>query len=225
MTSSERTAAFESRWVRSRRRLRSRGGSPTAIDVLLCLALVALTAVVFGPRALEARADAFTDDAKIRYGHLPVAERFDFPVGAPDGQGYHRAQDFGENLHLGEDWNRDEGDDLGDPVAAIAKGVVTDARHAGAPWGNVVRVVHHVRRQGRASFVESLYAHLDRIEVEVGQSVQRGQRVGTIGDADGHYGPHLHLELRREPDLPLGPGYSSRNQAWLEPSAFILDNR
>ena len=73
--------------------------------------------------------------------------------------------------------------------------------------------------------MESLYAHLDTIGVAVGRAVERGEPVGTIGDADGHYAPHLHLEVRREPDLPLGPGYSSRNRAWLDPSAFILESR
>ncbi|MEN0067695.1 MAG: M23 family metallopeptidase [Myxococcota bacterium] len=162
-----------------------------------------------------------------RYRELPVAQHFDFPVGGPNAEGFHRAQRFGENLHLGEDWNR-EGDDEADrgaPVKAIATGRVTYAGHAGPEWGHVVRIVHHLRRHGRSSFVESVYAHLDRVDVKAGQSIERGGPVGTIGDADGRYGPHLHLEIRREPDLPLGPGYSSRNRAWLDPTAFILDHR
>lgn len=221
----EHTTAFEARWSRRRRRLRSDGPvRPTRVDVALWAALLALTVAVGSPwRAIEAEAHGLALSA--RYGHLPLAERFDFPVGGPDAEGYHCAQDFGENLHLGEDWNIDEGEDLGEPVTAIGPGVVTFAAHAEAPWGNVVRVVHRVRAGGVESFVESLYAHLDTVEVEVGEVVGRGAPIGTIGDADGRYGPHLHLEVRREPDLPLGPGYSSQNRAWLDPSAFIRDSR
>lgn len=167
------------------------------------------------------------DPAIARYGHLDPAPKFDFPVGPPDAQGYYDAQGFGENFHLGEDWNGAAGgtSDLGDPVHAIANGEVTFAEDAGKGWGNVVRVVHHVRRQGRSSFVESLYAHLDTIEVEVGDLVERGQIVGAIGDADGAYVPHLHFEIRRTPDLPIGPGYSPDNSQWLDPSAFIRAHR
>jgi len=203
----------------------------TRLDLVLWGWFAALLALLCVPRALEARELAAEARIAARYGDLPVAKRFDFPVGGPDAAGYHRAQRFGENLHLGEDWNRDGRDDLdyGDPVTSIAEGRVTFATHAGAPWGNVVRVVHRVvhrvQRGGRASYVESLYAHLASIEVAVGDRVALGQRLGTIGDADGRWGPHLHLEVRRAPDLPLGPGYSSRSGAWLEPTAFILAHR
>ncbi|MEO0605698.1 MAG: M23 family metallopeptidase [Myxococcota bacterium] len=198
--------------------------SPTPLDLALWGGLGLLLAVLLGTSTpVDARTAPLA--AMLKYRHLPVAQHFDFPVGGPDAAGYHCAQEFGENLHLGEDWNSNTGDDLGEPVTTIARGEVTYAAHAGPPWGNVVRVVHHVRRQGRSSFVESVYAHLDRIDVEAGASLDRGARVGTIGDADGRYGPHLHLEVRRAPDLPLGPGYSSRNRAWLDPTAFILDHR
>ncbi len=198
---------------------------PTRVDLVLWVLLGLLVLVVSGPgRGVDAH--AYTGlPAMLEYGHLPVARHFDFPVGDGDAAGFHCAQRFGENLHLGEDWNGDDGADLGAAVTTIARGEVTFAAHAGAPWGNVVRVVHHVRRGGRSSFVESIYAHLDTIDVALGDRLDRATRVGTIGDADGRYDPHLHLEVRRVPDLPLGPGYSSRNRAWLDPTAFILDHR
>ena len=34
-----------------------------------------------------------------------IANKFDFPVGKPDGKGYYNAQKFMENNHLGDDWN------------------------------------------------------------------------------------------------------------------------
>jgi murein DD-endopeptidase MepM/ murein hydrolase activator NlpD len=151
---------------------------------------------------------------------------FELPVGPPDGSGYYDAQPFGTNDHLGNDWNGNGGgdSDLGDPVHAIAAGVVREATDHGGGWGNVVRVVHACGEvPGRE--VESLYAHLDAIEVRAGQRVGRGQRIGTIGNAGGQYRAHLHLELRARPGLPLGGGYSKDTIGYLDPSAFILRHR
>jgi murein DD-endopeptidase MepM/ murein hydrolase activator NlpD len=55
----------------------------------------------------------------------------------------------------------------------------------------------------------------------VGQTIERGQVIGSIGDAHGVYLAHLHLELRARPEMPLGDGYSSRRAGWLDPSVFI----
>jgi len=167
------------------------------------------------------------DAAAYRYGMLPVAWRFDYPVGSPDGEGFYNAQGFGENFHLGEDWNV-EGpahSDLGLPVHSVADGVVSYAADKKGGWGNVVRVVHHIRENRRSFWVESFYAHLDEIHVEAGDRVRRGTTIGTIGDAHGVYLPHLHFEMRSAPDLPFGPGYSTSSDGYLDPSAFIDAHR
>ncbi len=146
---------------------------------------------------------------------------FDFPVGAPDGVGYYDAQPFGDNDHLGNDWNGNSGGDtdLGDPVYAVAAGTVFTAHDHAGGWGNVVRITHAC---GPA--VESLYAHLDTIEVPVGVTVRRGQRIGTIGNAGGQYLAHLHFELRSR-FLPLGGGYDTDRSGYLDPTSFIERHR
>ena len=151
---------------------------------------------------------------------------FDLPVGPPDASGYYDAQPFGINDHLGNDWNGNGGGDtdLGDPVHAIAAGVVSVASDHGGGWGNVVRVVHACG-EVPGQEVESLYAHLDTVEVHAGQRVGRGQRIGTIGTAGGQYRAHLHLELRARRGMPLGGGYSKDTTGYLDPSAFILRHR
>lgn len=150
---------------------------------------------------------------------LPACDGFDFPVGAPDAAGYHDAQPFGDNDHLGNDWNGNGGgnSDLGDPVYATATGRVVQAIDIGGDWGNLVRIVHGCR-------VESLYAHLDTIEVAPGSTVRRGQRIGTIGTAHGTYPAHLHFELRDRP-LPLGGGYDRDTTGYLDPTAYIRAHR
>lgn len=158
-------------------------------------------------------------------GPPPPCGGFDWPVGAPDGMGYYDAQPFGRNAHLGEDWNGNGGGDTdrGDPVFVIADGVVAVATHEGEGWGNVVRVVHACG-DGQAADIESLYAHLGVIDVAVGDVVRRGERLGTIGDADGAYVPHLHLELRANVGAPLGGGYGEPN-GHVAPSEFIARHR
>jgi murein DD-endopeptidase MepM/ murein hydrolase activator NlpD len=156
----------------------------------------------------------------------PACDGFASPVGPPDGAGYYNAQGFGTNHHLGDDWNGAGGGDtdLGDPVYAIASGVVTAARDHGGGWGNVVRVAHPCG-DGPGQEVESLYAHLDTIAVAAGERVRRGQLLGTIGTAGGRYPAHLHLELRTARGLPLGGGYGEDATGYLDPSAFIARHR
>jgi len=189
--------------------------------VLLAAAAVATAVVV----ALVVRGGS-PRGRWITPGSVPVADGFDFPVGAPDGDGYYDAQPFGTNQHLGGDWNGVLGgaSDYGDPVTAIGDGRVTDATDYGGGWGNVVRVAHRVRERGGERMVESLYAHLATIAVTAGERVTRGQRIGTIGDAGGHYLPHLHLELRTAAGLPLGGGYGVP-VGHIDPTGFIRDHR
>lgn len=150
-----------------------------------------------------------------------ACDGFDFPVGAPDGAGYYDAQPFGDNDHLGNDWNGNGGgdSDLGDPVYAVSSGTVTEATDHAGGWGNIVRLTHTCGVP-----VESLYAHLDTIEVAAGTTVVRGQRLGTIGTAGGQYRAHLHFELR-DRFLPLGGGYDADRTGYLDATAYIQSHR
>lgn len=160
---------------------------------------------------------------------IPIADGLDYPVGAPNAEGYYDAQDFGINDHLGEDWNiQGAGDaDLGAPVMSIGHGLVTQAFDAKGGWGKLVRIVHRVPRTPKPGYVEveSFYAHLDELHVSAGDVVLRGQQIGTIGDADGVYIPHLHFELRSWIGRPIGPGYAKNKDGYLDPSEFIDQHR
>ena len=158
---------------------------------------------------------------------VPLADGFDFPVGAPDGYGYYCAQGFGQNHHLGEDWNGSGGGntDYGDPVYAIGTGVVSASADLSGGWGNVVRIIHRYEEDDGVREVESLYAHLQDYSVRVGDVVGRGQQIGRIGDADGIYIAHLHFEIRAAAGMPVGPGYARRSHGYLDPTAFIASHR
>ena len=162
------------------------------------------------------------------------AGSFAYPVGEADyvtekndwWDDWYNAQDFGENRHLGEDWNKTTGGDTdcGAPVYAMAAGHIVFAGDAGPGWGNVVIVEH---RAEDGTTLQSLYGHLQSIERTTG-SIGRREQIGTIGSANGRYACHLHLELRWN-ECPLwnsaGPGYSTDNYGWIDPSEFIERTR
>ena len=91
-----------------------------------------------------------------------------------------------------QNWRAHNGVDYsapsGTPVQAIGDGVVELAgRQSG--YGNVVQVMHS---NGRST----LYAHLSRVDVRLGQRVEQGQRIGAVGATGWATGPHLHFEFR-----------------------------
>lgn len=152
-----------------------------------------------------------------------ISNKFDFPVGKPDGANYFKAQEFGQSKHLGEDWNGKGGGntDLGDPVYSVSNGYISFAEHVCCGWGNIVRVIHKFPNHPEYPYVESFYAHLDEMNVKEGDYIKRGQLLGTIGTADGKYSAHLHLEMRNFVDMGVGPGYSDDTFGFLVPTDFI----
>ncbi|KQY64117.1 peptidoglycan DD-metalloendopeptidase family protein [Nocardioides sp. Root140] len=86
------------------------------------------------------------------------------------------------------DWNRV--DDVGDPVVASAPGVVTTADTVdNSGYGRYVVIDH-------GNGTDSLYAHMQTVAVKVGQRVDQGMQIGTVGSTGNSTGPHLHFEER-----------------------------
>jgi murein DD-endopeptidase MepM/ murein hydrolase activator NlpD len=163
---------------------------------------------------------------------ISLADGFDFPVGKPNADNYFKARGMRlrEPKHYGEDWNgRNGGDtDLGDPVYAIADGVVTFAHNVRVGWGNLVLTRHAYRdtATGQVKFCDTLNGHLNEIMVKEGQMVKRGQQIGTIGSNFGMYPAHLHFEIRH--NITTGV---QRNDVpsdlvnWADPTSFINAHR
>ena len=76
----------------------------------------------------------------------------------------------------------------GTPIKAAAGGVVILARYYGLA-GRTVFIDH-------GGGMTTLYFHMDKILVSVGQTVVTGDQVGTIGTTGRSTGPHLHFEVR-----------------------------
>jgi murein DD-endopeptidase MepM/ murein hydrolase activator NlpD len=85
--------------------------------------------------------------------------------------------------HLGLDISGNRGD----PVRVTANGTVDSAEWAGE-YGNLVVVSH-------AFGLKTRYAHLSKISVRKGASVQRGDVLGYVGATGRATSPHLHYEV------------------------------
>jgi murein DD-endopeptidase MepM/ murein hydrolase activator NlpD len=78
---------------------------------------------------------------------------------------------------------------FGTTVMSAAAGVVVAVGHSGIGYGNYVVVAH-------GGGVMTLYGHLFETDVNVGNKVSRGQRIGLEGSTGWSTGPHVHFELR-----------------------------
>ena len=94
----------------------------------------------------------------------------------------------------------------GTPVYAATDGTVNFSGRNGG-YGNFVRIRH-------AGGLATGYAHLSRIAVRNGQSVERGQVIGYVGSTGLSTGPHLHYEMYRNGQKidPLSVRYVTRAQ-------------
>ena len=157
---------------------------------------------------------------------IPKALRFDAPMGGESGGLTYNAQGFWEmnekrgGHHTGDDLNGIGGmnTDLGDPVYACADGLVVYSGNPSPGWGNVV-VVAHRDREGR--LLQSMYAHLRRIDVPLGAIVSRGRQLGQVGTAEGYYPAHLHFEMRQGDGVDIGGGYSMLPLNRLDPEGTV----
>ncbi len=89
-------------------------------------------------------------------------------------------------------WRAHNGTDFaaatGTPARTIGDGVVEFAGVQNG-FGNVVFIKHR-------NNMETVYAHLSKINVQVGQTVSQGQTIGLVGATGWATGPHLHFEVR-----------------------------
>ncbi|MBA3718112.1 MAG: peptidoglycan-binding protein, partial [Actinobacteria bacterium] len=90
----------------------------------------------------------------------------------------------GNRFHEGIDITAGEGTRVG---AALGGRVVFADWNDG--FGQLVTIAHH-------HGVTTLYAHLSRILVIVGQRVSAGSEIGRVGHTGHASGPHLHFEVR-----------------------------
>jgi murein DD-endopeptidase MepM/ murein hydrolase activator NlpD len=89
-------------------------------------------------------------------------------------------------LHAGLDFAAP----MGTPIYATASGRVITAGNTGNGYGNHVVINHGYG-------YETLYGHMSKIKVRVGQRVKRGEVIGWVGSTGKSTGPHCHYEVHK----------------------------
>ncbi len=88
---------------------------------------------------------------------------------------------------------------VGIKIYATGEGVVKVAEYNRYGYGKEIILDHGFGYQ-------SIYAHLNDIYVNTGDTVKRGQLIGTLGSTGRSTGPHLHYEIRQG-DRAVNPMY------------------
>lgn len=108
---------------------------------------------------------------------------------------------------------------LGRPIFATGGGKVVFAGSDGSGYGLHVVIDHGFG-------LSTLYAHMSRILVKEGQSVERGEKVGLVGCTGKCVGPHVHYEVRRwgEPVNPIHFFYGDLSPEEYEQLVFAAES-
>ncbi|MGW7290337.1 M23 family metallopeptidase [Streptomyces sp. NPDC054847] len=154
-------------------------------------------AVVDAASAVAAQADAQANAAKAKAAKKkPVkkAPAWVKPVGK-----YTLTASFAQGgamwsaKHSGQDFAVP----IGTQVKAVGAGTVVKAGPNGGgdgpAYGNAIVIKHNNGKY-------SQYAHLSKINVNVGAKVKTGQNIAKSGNTGNSSGPHLHFEIRTTPN-------------------------
>jgi murein DD-endopeptidase MepM/ murein hydrolase activator NlpD len=178
-----------------------------------------------------------SDSVSITCNGVPVdnvADAFDYPVGeqndknktrSPDGKGYkptpsnpnpvpgyHFLDDAGiYGIHGGQDFNGVQINDIDKSVYAIANGVVVYANDLRGKWANVVLIKHTLPD---CTPIWSQYIHMSSKKVKIGDPVKKGDTIGTIGNGNGAFGYHLHMEIRIADNIPAATYPGAKENKW-----------
>lgn len=144
------------------------------------LAGIAFFGAVILPQTqdLMANTEVFFDTQKTVINMVVSEAKFRWPLAE-----FGISQYF-SGVHSGVDLT----DPQGTPVYPIAEGVITTIETL--PWGYGKHVIIK-----NSDSMESIYAHLSKVDVNVGQKVTKSTELGEVGATGWATGNHLHLEV------------------------------
>ena len=145
---------------------------------------------------VEPPCDPFLAEYCISAGHFLLQRPIRFPDNdrVDPSYRYGSSADGTRNPHHGVEFANASGT----PVYAAADGTVVfagpDETAIYAPWpnyyGNLVVIEH-------PASLFTLYAHLSKVDVEAGQQILSGDKLGEVGWTGTAAGSHLHFEVRQ----------------------------
>lgn len=119
-------------------------------------------------------------------------------------------------VHTGVDLGADQGADVlaaGDgEIIWVGYGLYRGFEDLTDPYGLAIAIRHDFGHAGKQLY--TIYAHLETVNVWLGQRVSSGEKIGTVGITGHTTGPHLHFEVR----LGNNDYYDTRNpELWMVP--------
>jgi murein DD-endopeptidase MepM/ murein hydrolase activator NlpD len=179
---------------------------------------VAATATMSGAARDEYTVTSWAEMLRLQYGtrdysyemgdpNGPIRWPFPYPVPISSGFGERAAPCYGcSSMHMGVDFTPG----AGAPIYAIADGTVS--LHDEDQWGfgNHV-IIDHGNLLGDGNNIKSLYAHMQTgsSPLNVGDPIEVGDFIGTVGMTGTATGNHLHFEIHVN-DVQVDPF------AWLQ---------
>jgi len=137
----------------------------------------------------------FVDFASLRENEKVKTFSFNDSLHSPLKQDLTVTSEYGmrnKKKHLGVDFRLN----IGDTVCSVFCGKVRVAKWDDT-YGYVVVVRHY-------NMSETVYAHLEKILVDINQKVEVGEPIALGGNTGRSNGPHLHFELRYK-GFPINP--------------------
>ncbi|MES1040712.1 M23 family metallopeptidase [Peribacillus simplex] len=107
----------------------------------------------------------------------------------------------------GQRWGKlHKGIDIARPttrtITAADHGIIETAGNSGG-YGNKITINHN-------NGYKTVYAHLDSIDVQAGQKVEKGMKIGMMGSTGHSTGVHLHFEIYKNGSLVNPLNYISQ---------------
>ena len=139
---------------------------------------------------LEAKADSPLTESGLNAGDVAGEGQWQkptpgAPVTSPFGYRIHPTLGY-RKMHDGVDF----GANCGTPVYAAESGTAALAGYKSSASGNAVVIDH-------GNGVETEYYHLSSVSVSAGDTIEKGQQVGTVGSTGRSTGCHLHFGLQK----------------------------
>ena len=158
--------------------------------------------------------DPHTVDYCITEGHF----LFQRPVQPPNPDSVDPTYRYGSTSNGKRDPHHgvEIGKDFGTPIQAAADGVILfagpDKEAMYSPWTNFYGNIIVIQHEGG---LFTVYGHLSKIDVQAGQVVTVGEKIGEMGQTGAATGSHLHFEVRMG---NVDDYFSTQNpELWLVP--------
>lgn len=186
------------------------------------------TSFLFNPRLIGNANTTKENKAKDTYVQGIVKEKLIYPHQQykmnpntiSNRQNFKLQLENSNSFHIGED----SGFLMeGLPIHSIASGVVTNILYEQS-WGYLVAIQSSLKKSGT---ITSFYGHLSRfIDVEVGQKISVGDKIGDIGPQEslenGGYTAHLHWGVAKGGyETAQLAGYAPYTDRWYNPITLI----